>query len=95
MKKGILTILVLAAWVLLRNQTCTQLFVSKHYNVQQTAQLVAKTISNDLFQFTSVHLSAPELRTKKKIQVKKPCILHTAIEKQHTNHETLLLINSL
>ena len=68
MKKGILTILVLAAWVLLRNQTYTQLFVSKQYNVQQTAQLVAKTISNDLFQFTSVHLSAPEMKAKKNPQ---------------------------
>ena len=95
MKKGILTVMVLAAWVLLRNQTYTQLFVNKQHNVQQTAQLVAKTISNDLFQFTSVHLSAPELRTKKKIQIKKTCILHTTNEKQHTNHETLLLINSL
>ena len=95
MRKGILTVVVLAAWVLLRNQTYTQLFVSKQYNVQQTAQLVAKTISNDLFQFTSVHLSAPELKRKKKIQIKQACILHAANEKQHKNHETLLLINSL
>ena len=95
MKKGILTILVLAAWVLLRNQTYTQLFVSKQHNVQQTARLVAKTISNDLFQFTSVHLLTPELKVKKKIQIKQACILHATNEKQHKNHETLLLINSL
>lgn len=95
MRKGILVVMVLAAWVLLRNQTYTQLFVSKQHNVKQTARLVAKTISNDLFQFTSVHLLTPEMKIKKRIQIKQACILHAANEKQHMNHETLLLINSL
>lgn len=84
-----------SAWVLLRNQSYTVLFVSKQYNMQQTARLIAKTISNHLFRFTSVHLSAPELKIKKNIQIKQACIFHAANEKQHTNHETLLFINSL
>lgn len=95
MKKGILVVLVLAAWVVLRNQTCTQLFVSKQYNAQQTAQLVAKTISNDLFQFTSVHLLKPQVKQKKKLHIRQACILQAAHKKEHMNHETLLLIHSL
>ncbi len=95
MKKGILVVLVLSAWVLLRNQTYTRLFVSKQENIQQTAKLVAKSISNDLFQFTSVHLLKPEMKIKKKIQIKQACILHATNKQQPRNHETLLLINSL
>jgi hypothetical protein len=95
MRKGILVVLVLTAWVVLRNQTYTQVFANKPSNVKQTAAIVAKTISNDLFQFTSVHLSAPRLNAKKKMPMKKVCLFQAADKQQHKNHEPLLLINSL
>lgn len=95
MRKGILVVLVLTAWVVLRNQTYTGLFVNKQHNVQQKAALMAKTISHDLFQFTSVHLSGPVMNVKKKIHVKKSCHFQAAKETQHKNHEPLIIINSL
>ena len=95
MKKGIFLITVLAAWLLLKNGTYMQTLKTPGTDLQTKMQVVTNTVKNDLFQFTTVHLSSAKRKTNNSKHTAKACVLKLTNEKQLHNHEPLLIVNSL
>lgn len=93
MKKGILVILVLAAWCVLKNsENMTALATN---SIDKKAVLFAKHVQQEFFSFTTVHLSNIKIKTNSCKQTMKKLPLQACRKAQHINHETLLTINSL
>lgn len=95
MKKGILLIAVLSAWFLLKNGTYMQVIKTPGTNLQTKMQTMTTAVKEDLFQFTTVHLSMNKRKTNNSKHTAKACVLKLTNEKQLNNHEPLLIVNSL
>lgn len=95
MKKGILVILVLAAWFVLKNHQNATAFAHNKNSIDQKAVLFAKHVQQEFFSFTTVHLSNIKIKTNSCKQTIKTLPLQACREAQRINHETLLTINSL
>lgn len=95
MKKGILVILVLAAWIVLKNLQSVTAFANNNNSIDQKAILLAKHVQHEFFSFTTVHLSNIKIKTNSCKQTIKKLPLQACREAQRINHETLLTINSL
>ena len=95
MKKGILLITVLAAWMFLKNGAYIQTTKIPVTYVQTKMQVVTNAVKKNLIQFTTVHLSAAKQKTNNSKHTAKACVLKLTNEKQLNNHEPLLIVNSL
>jgi hypothetical protein len=95
MRKGILIVTVLAAWFLLKNQEYLQLMTGNKTTAHEKVLAFAKTVKNDLFQFTTVHLPEVKIKTNNSKHSQKFCLKHITNDKQLHNHEPLLIVNGL
>jgi hypothetical protein len=94
MKKGIMIVTVLAAWFLVKNPEYVQLVKGNETPLEHKAVLFAKTVKQDLFQFTTVHLYSKK-KTNNSKHSQKFCLRHITNDKQLHNHEPLLIVNGL
>lgn len=95
MKKGILVILVVAAWCVLKNSENMTALATNSNSIDKKAVLFAKHVQQEFFSFTTVHLSNIKIKTNSCKQTMKKLPLQACRKAQHINHETLLTINSL
>jgi hypothetical protein len=95
MKKGILVATVLAAWFLVKNQNYVQLLQGDKNDFSEQALVFAKTVKNDLFQFTTVHLPQVRIKTNNSKHKTQSCFLQATDDKHLYNHEPLLIVNGL
>ena len=94
MKKGILIITVLAAWLLVKNPGYLQVVVGNKICISEKAMALTTTVKNDLFQFTTVHLPKLKIKTNNSKHTQS-CSLQVTNEKHLFNHEPLLIVNGL
>ncbi|HLO38095.1 MAG TPA: hypothetical protein VK173_06395 [Lacibacter sp.] len=95
MKKGIMIVTVLAAWFLVKNPEYTQLVKGNKTTLQDKALVFAKTVKQDLFQFTTVHLPEVKIKTNNSKHKTQSCLLQVTDDKHLYNHEPLLIVNGL
>jgi hypothetical protein len=95
MKKGILLIVVLAAWMMVKDRQPLQLIAADDISVQQQATLIAKHVQQQILSFTTVHLYKIKIKTNNCKQTVNTRSLQACRKAQRINHETLLTINSL
>lgn len=95
MKKGLLLIVVLAAWFLVKNLQYVQLITNNNNSIEQQATKLAKHLQQKVFSFTTVHLHNVKIKTNNCKHTKNTRPLQACRKAQHINHETLLTINSL
>lgn len=95
MKKGILMVTVLAAWFLVKNPEYTQLVKGNKTTLPEKAMVFAKTVKQDLFQFTTVHLPGVKIKTNNSKHKTQSCLLQVTNDKHLFNHEPLLIVNGL
>lgn len=95
MKKGILMVTVLAAWFLVKNPEYTQLVKGNNTALPAKAMAFARTVKNDLFQFTTVHLPEVKIKTNNSKHKMQSCFLQVTNDKHLYNHEPLLIVNGL
>lgn len=95
MKKGLLLIVVLAAWFLMKNLQHVQPVTNNNNSIEQQATKLAKHVQQKVLSFTTVHLPDLKIKTNncKYIKITRP--LQACRKAQGINHETLLTINSL
>lgn len=95
MKKGILIVTVLAAWFLVKNQEYMQMVKGDKKELSEKAMLFAKTVKQNLFQFTTVHLPGVKTKTNTSKHKTQSCLLQVNNGKHLHNHEPLLIVNGL
>ena len=95
MKKSIMIVTVLAAWFLVKNPEYAQLVKGNKTTLQDKALVFAKTVKQDLFQFTTVHLPEVKIKTNNSKHKTQSCLLQVTDDKHLYNHEPLLIVNGL
>jgi len=95
MKKGILMVTVLAAWLLVKNPEYTQLVKGNNTALPEKAMVLVQTVKKDLFQFTTVHLPQVKIKTNNSKHKTQSCFLQVSNGRQLHNHEPLLIVNGL
>ena len=95
MKKGILIITVLGAWLLVKNPEYMQVVMGGKTSVSEKAMVLTSTVKNDLFQFTTVHLPQLKIKTNNSKHTTQSCLLQVTDDKHLFNHEPLLIVNGL
>lgn len=95
MKKSILMVTVLAAWFLVKNPEYMQLVKRDNTTLHAKAMVFAKTVKQDLFQFTTVHLPGVKIKTNNSKHKTQSCLLQITNDKHLFNHERLLIVNGL
>ena len=89
MKKGILMVTVLAAWLLVKNPEYMQLVKGNNTALPEKAMVLVQTVKKDLFQFTTVHLPQMKIKTNNSKQIQKLCLKQPINDKHLHNHEPL------
>jgi hypothetical protein len=95
MKKGLLMVTVLAAWLLVKNPEYMQLVKGNNTALPEKAMVLVQTVKKDLFQFTTVHLPQVKIKTNNSKHKTQSCLLQPANDKHLHNHEPLLIVNGL
>ncbi len=95
MKKGILIVTVMAAWLLVKNPEYMQVIAGNNSSVAEKAMAFTSSVKNDLFQFTTVHLPRVKIKTNNSKHKMQSCFLQVTDDKHLFNHEPLLIVNGL
>jgi hypothetical protein len=95
MKKGILIITVLGAWLLVKNPEYMQVVMRTKTSFSERAMTFTNTVQNDLYQFTTVHLPVIKIKTNNSKHTTQFCLLQATDDKHLFNHEPLLIVNGL
>ena len=95
MKKSIMIVTVLAAWFLVKNPEYAQLVKGNKTTLQDKALVFAKTVKQNLLQFTTVHLPEVKIKTNNSKHKTQSCFLQAINDKHLYNHEPLLIVNGL
>jgi hypothetical protein len=95
MKKGILIVTVLAAWLLVKNPEYMQVVMRSKTSFSEKAMVLTSTVTNDLFRFTTVHLPEVKIKTNNSKHTTQSCLLQVTNDKHLFYHEPLLIVNGL